>query len=70
MTCNYYNRAKMTQIILDLIYLHQEMTKDGYTDRQSCLDLLNVINTLQYYLQFLEPHSSEPIRYYKVSIND
>lgn len=65
MKCNYYNRVKLTQIILDLIYLHQEMSKDGYTDQASIKEIQNTINTLQYNLQFLEPHSKEPIKYYK-----
>lgn len=61
----FYTRLKMKTIILDLIYLHQEMKEDGNTDRQSLKELLQAINTLQYYLQFLEPITKKPIKYYK-----
>lgn len=65
MKSEYYNADKLAKIIFTLIYLHQEMKADKYVDRQSCLDLLNVINTLQYYLQFLTPNRKEAIKYYK-----
>lgn len=61
----FYTRTKLKTIILELIYLHQEMKEDGNTDRQSLKELLRAINNLQYYLQFLEPITKEPIRYYK-----
>lgn len=64
MNSKYYTVVKMSQIILDLINLHQEMEKDGYTDRQSLQELVHAINTLQYYLQFLKPITGG-IRYYK-----
>lgn len=53
MTCKYYTRAKLTQIILDLIYLHLEMERDGHTDRHTLKGLQSTIEDLKYYLQFL-----------------
>ena len=50
----YYNYAKLGQIILDLIYLHYEMDIDGHTDKDTLKGLLTTIDMLKYYRQFLK----------------
>lgn len=53
MKCNYYNRAKLTAIIMDLIYLLDEMNHEGHTDKMTLKGLKQAIDDLTYYLQFL-----------------
>lgn len=53
MNSNYYKRAKLTSIIMDLIYLEQEMRLEGHTDEGTLKELRQTINSLKYYLQFL-----------------
>lgn len=53
MVKNYYTKAKLTQIILDLIYLRLEMDKDGHTDNETLSHLQSIIDDLKYYRQFL-----------------
>lgn len=50
---NYYTKAKLTQIVMDLIYLSWEMRQDGNVDRYSLQDIDKAIDILKYYLQFL-----------------
>lgn len=50
---NYYTKAKLTQIVMDLIYLTWEMRQDGNVDRYSLQDIDKAIDILKYYLQFL-----------------
>ena len=53
MVKNYYTKAKLAQIIMDLIYLTLEMDKDGHTDNITLKNLKQVIEDLKYYYQFL-----------------
>lgn len=53
MKTKYYNRVKLTQIILDLIYLLDEMDREGHVDRATLRGLKTTIEELKYYLQFL-----------------
>lgn len=53
MVRNYYTRRKMSQIILDLIYLEDEMNHEGHTDNETLERLKQAIQDLRYYLQFL-----------------
>lgn len=54
MADKYYEKAKMTQIIMDLIYLYWEMKKDGNTDKATLERISTVIEDLKYYCQFLK----------------
>lgn len=50
---NYYTKAKLAQIIMDLIYLRLEIDKDGHTDNFTLKHIQEVIDELKYYYQFL-----------------
>lgn len=54
MKYEYYTYAKLGQIILDLIYLHYEMDRDGHTDPDTLKGLATTIDMLKYYRQFLK----------------
>lgn len=54
MANKYYEKAKLSQIIMDLIYLYQEMSRDGHTDEGTLKGLIRTINDLKYYHQFIK----------------
>lgn len=54
MKSNYLNRVKLSVILLDLIYLVEEMRKDGHIDHFTIKNLDQTIEDLRYNLQFLK----------------
>jgi len=47
-------KAKMTQILLDLIYLEEGLYHDGAVDHETLKQIRQLIDNLRFWIQFIK----------------